>query len=103
MTLSRRIVFLLLVCGCVAIPSFAQNFYWNTSSPQSIALGGIYVPSSSNVLDALAVDVDVENVWQVRQPLDHDPLTAVALIEERRDHSEAGLLFRGVHALGSGG
>jgi len=56
MTLSRRIVFMLLVCGCVAAPSFAQNFYWNTSSPQSIALGGIYVPSSSNVLDALAAN-----------------------------------------------
>ncbi len=34
----------------------AQGFYWNTASARSMALGGIYVPSSAGVLDALAVN-----------------------------------------------
>jgi len=34
----------------------AQGFYWNTASAGSMALGGIYAPSSSGVLDALAAN-----------------------------------------------
>jgi len=44
----------LLVCASMAMPALAQNFYWNASSPSSVALGGIYVPSSSNAQDALS-------------------------------------------------
>jgi long-subunit fatty acid transport protein len=36
--------------------SNAQGFYWNTASASSMALGGIYIPSSSGVLDALAAN-----------------------------------------------
>lgn len=46
----------LLVCACMAMPAFAQSFYWNASTPSSVALGGIYVPSSSNAQDALAAN-----------------------------------------------
>ncbi len=34
----------------------AQDFYWNAVSARSLGLGGIYVPSSSGVLDALATN-----------------------------------------------
>jgi long-chain fatty acid transport protein len=34
----------------------AQGFYWTSASARSAALGGIYVPSSSGPLDALAVN-----------------------------------------------
>jgi long-chain fatty acid transport protein len=46
----------LLVLACMAMPAFAQSFNWSASSPSSIALGGIYVPSSSNAQDALAAN-----------------------------------------------
>jgi long-chain fatty acid transport protein len=39
-----------------SVLSNAQGFYWNTASAGSMALGGIYVPSSSGVLDALAAN-----------------------------------------------
>ncbi|HXP84002.1 MAG TPA: outer membrane protein transport protein [Bryobacteraceae bacterium] len=32
----------------------AQGFYWNTASARSMALGGVYLPSSGGVTDALA-------------------------------------------------
>jgi long-chain fatty acid transport protein len=35
---------------------YAQGFYWNTASASSMGLGGIYVPSSSGPLDALAAN-----------------------------------------------
>jgi long-chain fatty acid transport protein len=56
MKLCRKFSFVLIACACISTSAFAQNFYWNTSSPQSIALGGVYVPSSSNALDALATN-----------------------------------------------
>ncbi len=34
----------------------AQGFYWNTAGGRSLAMGGIYVPSSSGVLDALSAN-----------------------------------------------
>src|ERR1700722_12271554 len=36
--------------------SFGQSFYWNSTSAQSVALGGGYVPSSSDALDAIAAN-----------------------------------------------
>lgn len=35
---------------------FGQSFYWNSTSAQSVALGGVYVPSSSDALDAIAAN-----------------------------------------------
>lgn len=56
MKLCIKFGFALLVCGFIASSAFAQSFYWNTSGPRSVALGGIYVPSSSDALDALAAN-----------------------------------------------
>jgi long-chain fatty acid transport protein len=39
-----------------AISLYAQDFFRDTVSASSLGLGGIYVPSSSGVLDALAVN-----------------------------------------------
>ncbi len=46
---------------CLSLLSYsvlchAQGFYWSTASARSMALGGIYVSSSSGVLDALATN-----------------------------------------------
>src|SRR5262249_26325688 len=54
--LLNKVLFLFVVCGCLAVSASAQNFYWNTASPRSTALGGIYVPSSSDAIDALAAN-----------------------------------------------
>jgi long-subunit fatty acid transport protein len=56
MKLGPKLSLALFICACIATPSFAQNFYWNASSPSSVALGGIYVPSSSSAQDALAAN-----------------------------------------------
>lgn len=56
MRLCHKIIFMLLACGCIATTAFAQNFYWNTSSARSVALGSVYVPSPSDALDALAAN-----------------------------------------------
>ena len=47
-----------LVLGLLSFAAFiqAQGFYWNTASASSMGLGGIYVPSSSHVLDSLAAN-----------------------------------------------
>ena len=34
----------------------AQDFYWNTTSARSQAIGGVYIPSTSGALDALATN-----------------------------------------------
>ena len=54
MKLGRKISLALFILACITSPAFAQNFYWNASSPSSVALGGVYVPSSSDAQDALA-------------------------------------------------
>lgn len=51
-----RLVLALSVCIVSAAPAFAQSFYWNTASARSQALGGIYVTSSDNAVDALAAN-----------------------------------------------
>jgi long-subunit fatty acid transport protein len=46
---------LLLFCvatGCIQ----AQDFYWNTASARSMALGGVYLPSAEGVVDAMAAN-----------------------------------------------
>jgi long-chain fatty acid transport protein len=47
---------LLVACGIVAACLNAQDFYWNTASARSMALGGVYLPSSTGAIDALAAN-----------------------------------------------
>ena len=50
------LIFALFACAFLAPSLFAQSFYWNTSSARSQALGGIYVTSSDDAIDALAAN-----------------------------------------------
>lgn len=56
MNLRHHVGFAIVAFGLLASSSFGQSFYWNTASAQSTALGGVYLPSSSNALDALAAN-----------------------------------------------
>jgi long-chain fatty acid transport protein len=56
MRIHRQLSLALLAFGFVATSALAQNFYWTTASAQSVALGGVYVPSSLDVTDALAAN-----------------------------------------------
>src|SRR5579872_894398 len=46
----------ILVSGFTTTPVQAQDFYWNSVGARSLALGGVYVPSSTGALDALATN-----------------------------------------------
>jgi long-subunit fatty acid transport protein len=46
----------LVVLAFIAVDMRAQDFYQTTSSAQSLAHGGVYLPSSSGVLDALSAN-----------------------------------------------
>ena len=50
MKLRRYLGVALLAVGFFATSAFGQSFYWNTASAQSVALGGVYVPSSSDAI-----------------------------------------------------
>jgi long-chain fatty acid transport protein len=56
MKLQLRLALALSVCVFLSSTTFAQSFYWNTASARSQALGGIYVTSSDNAVDALAAN-----------------------------------------------
>jgi len=56
MRLRLQLTLGLFAFGFIATSSFAQNFYWTAASAQSVALGGVYVPSSSDAVDALATN-----------------------------------------------
>src|SRR4029077_6859141 len=56
MKLQLRLALAFSVCVVFASSAFAQSFYWNTASARSQALGGIYVTSSDDALDALAAN-----------------------------------------------
>lgn len=43
-------MFKLLALGAIASGLYAQDFYWNTTSARSQAVGGVYIPSTSGVL-----------------------------------------------------
>lgn len=47
---------LLFVLGSFALCGYAQDFYWNTSSARSMALGGVYLPSAGGAIDAMAAN-----------------------------------------------
>ena len=53
----RRSVFLLFVFfALIATAASAQDFYWNSASTRSQALGGAYVPSNSDAIGALTTN-----------------------------------------------
>ena len=56
MNLRRYVGVALFALGSLTTSAFGQSFYSNTTSPQSVALGGVYVPSSSDALDAIAAN-----------------------------------------------
>lgn len=56
MKLPLRLAWALSACTLLASSGFAQSFYWNTASARSQALGGIYVTSSDDAVDALAAN-----------------------------------------------
>jgi long-chain fatty acid transport protein len=39
-----------------AVCTQAQDFYWNTASASSMAMGGVYLPSASGALDSMATN-----------------------------------------------
>src|SRR5580698_1212495 len=54
--LPRRSVKLFLASLTAVVAVNAQDFYWNTASARSMALGGVYLPSAEGALDALAAN-----------------------------------------------
>lgn len=53
---NAQLLSLALILGLGTIPVQAQDFYWTTVGARSQALGGVYVPSSSGALEALAAN-----------------------------------------------
>src|ERR1700676_1476808 len=49
-------LFHVLACGVIATCLHAQGFYSTTTSARSQAVGGVYIPSASGALDALAAN-----------------------------------------------
>lgn len=56
MKLRRHLGIAVLAAGSLSASAYGQSFYWNTASTQSQAMGGAYVPSSDNALDAMAAN-----------------------------------------------
>lgn len=50
---STRLVF---TFACLGVSLHAQDFYWNTASARSMALGGTYLPSAGGAIDAMAAN-----------------------------------------------
>lgn len=51
-----RYVIALGAFAALSTAAAAQDFYWNTASVRSNGMGGVYVASSTNVIDALAAN-----------------------------------------------
>ena len=56
MNVRRNLSLLVIVFAFFAISASAQDFYWNSASTRSLALGGVYVPSTSDALGALTTN-----------------------------------------------
>jgi len=52
----RNLSLLVIVFALFAVSASAQDFYWNSASTRSLALGGVYVPSSSDAIGALTTN-----------------------------------------------
>ena len=56
MKVRRHISLLIALFALFAVSASAQDFYWNSASTRSLALGGAYVPTSSDALGALTTN-----------------------------------------------
>ncbi len=56
MSFRRLSPLLFVVMAFFAVSASAQDFYWNSASTRSMALGGVYVPSNSDALGALSTN-----------------------------------------------
>lgn len=56
MKFRNQISLLLLAFAFIATSASAQDFYWNSASTRSLALGGAYVPSTSDAIGALTTN-----------------------------------------------
>ncbi len=56
MKFRRKLSLFVIVFAFIAASASAQDFYWNSASTRSLALGGAYVPSSSDALGALTTN-----------------------------------------------
>lgn len=56
MRFRRPLFFLIVVFAFCAGSASAQDFYWNSASTRSLALGGVYVPSTSDAIGALSTN-----------------------------------------------
>src|SRR5580658_1740256 len=56
MRFRRNLSLFVIVFAFLAASASAQDFYWNSASTRSLALGGAYVPSTSDALGALTTN-----------------------------------------------
>jgi len=56
MKFRRNLSLLFILFAFFAVSASAQDFYWSSASTRSSALGGVYVPSTSDALGALATN-----------------------------------------------
>jgi long-subunit fatty acid transport protein len=56
MRFRRNLSLLVIVFAFFAVSASAQDFYWNSASTRSLALGGAYVPSTSDAIGALTTN-----------------------------------------------
>ena len=56
MKFRRNFSLFVIVFAFFAVSASAQDFYWNSASTRSMALGGVYVPSISDALGALTTN-----------------------------------------------
>jgi long-chain fatty acid transport protein len=56
MNFRRNLSLLIIVFALFAVSASAQDFYWNSASTRSLALGGVYVPSTSDAIGALTTN-----------------------------------------------
>jgi long-subunit fatty acid transport protein len=56
MSFRRLSPLLFVLMAFFAVSASAQDFYWNSASTRSMALGGVYVPSNTDALGALSTN-----------------------------------------------
>src|SRR5580692_4576972 len=56
MKFRRHIALAVLFVALFAVSASAQDFYWSSASTRSLALGGVYVPSTSDAIGALTTN-----------------------------------------------
>ncbi len=56
MRFRRNLILLFSAFAFLATSASAQDFYWNSASTRSLALGGAYAPSTSDAIGALSTN-----------------------------------------------